>query len=51
MFRNVKLILIRKTFRNNVYKMFNRSTIETKAKIANVCRVTSNNNNALVLRF
>jgi len=50
-FRNIKLILIRKIFRSNVYKMSNKSTIKTTTRIANIYRITFDNNNILIMRF
>jgi len=50
-FRNIKSILIRKIFRRDNYKIFSKNTIETTTKIANIYRLTFNNNNILIIRF
>ncbi len=50
-FRNIKLILIRKIFRKDNYRVSNKSTIETTTKIANIYRLTFDNNNVLIMRF
>jgi len=50
-FENVKLTFIRKTFRSNVYKILDKSTIETIARTANIYRITFNNNNISIMRF
>ncbi len=51
MFKNVKSILIRKIFRRDVDKMFSKNIIEITTKITNIYRLTSSNNNALIMRF
>jgi len=50
-FRNAKLILIRRIFKRDDYKMSNKDTIETTIRISNVYRLTLNNSNALIMRF
>ncbi len=51
MFRNIKLILIRKTFRKNNYKISSRNTIETTTRIANIYRLTFDNSNVSIIYF
>ncbi len=51
MFRNAKSIFIRKTFRSNVHKVSNKSTIETTTRIASACRVALDDNNVSIMRF
>ena len=50
-FRNIKSILIGRIFRRDVNKMSSKSTIETTTRIANICRLTLNNSNTLIMRF
>ncbi len=50
-FRNIKSILIRKIFRRDNYKISSKSTIEATTRIADICRLTSNNSNASIMRF
>ncbi len=38
MFRNIKSTLIRRIFRRNIYKMSNKSTIETTTRIVSIYR-------------
>jgi len=48
-FRNAKLILIRRIFRRDNYKVFNKNTIEATTRIASIYRVTFNNNNISII--
>ena len=50
-FRNTKFTLIRRIFKRDNYKISNKDTIETTTKIANIYRLTLNNNNILIIYF
>jgi len=46
-FRNYKSNFIRKISKRNDLKIFNKSIVKTTTKIANIYRITFNNNNCI----